>query len=60
MAAILGVLIAGEATFFRFSKTNFRASARLVPALFDPGHVRFNTDISYYIKLFGARKGRVF
>ena len=38
---IFGALIAGEATFFRFSRTNFRASASLVPALSDPGHVAF-------------------
>jgi Protein of unknown function, DUF481 len=53
---ILGALIAGDATFFRFSKTNFRASASLVPALSDPGHVRFNTKLSYYVKIFGDLK----
>jgi len=53
---ILGALIAGEATFFRFSKTNFRATATLVPALSDPGHVRFNTNISYFVKIFGDLK----
>jgi hypothetical protein len=53
---IFGALIAGEATFFRFSRTNFRASASLVPALSDPGHVRFDTNISYFVKIFGDLK----
>jgi hypothetical protein len=53
---IFGALIAGEATFFRFSRTNFRASASLVPALSDPGHVRFDTNVSYYVKIFGDLK----
>jgi putative salt-induced outer membrane protein YdiY len=40
-----------EAQFFKFSKTNLEATAALLPALSDPGHVRFNTNASYYIKI---------
>jgi len=53
---IVGALIASDATFFKFSKTNFRASASLVPALSDPGHLRFDTNVSYYVKIFGDLK----
>jgi len=52
----VGALIASDATFFKFSKTNFRASASLVPALSDPGHLRFDTNVSYYVKIFGDLK----
>jgi len=27
-----------------------------VPALSEPGHVRFNTNISYFVKIFGDLK----
>jgi hypothetical protein len=40
-----------KAQFFRFSKTNFDATAVLLPALSDPGRLRFNTNASYYIKI---------
>ncbi len=44
-------VIYGEAKFFKFSKTNLDLSASLLPALSDPGRVRFNINSSYYIKL---------
>lgn len=39
--------------FFVFSKTNLDVSATLFPALSDPGHLRFNTRATYFVKLFG-------
>lgn len=45
-------LIAADVRLFRFSKTNLRATALILPALSEPGRVRFDTNASYYIKLF--------
>lgn len=52
-------LIYSEVKFFRFSKTNLNATAVLLPALSDPGRVRFNANASYYIKLFSDLKWNV-
>jgi len=52
-------LIYSEVKFFRFSKTNLNATAALLPALSDPGRVRFNANASYYIKLFSDLKWNV-
>ena len=52
-------LIYTEVKLFRFSKTNFDATAAVLPALSDPGHVRFNTNASYYIKLIGNLKWNI-
>jgi hypothetical protein len=46
-------LIYAQASFFRFSKTHFNGTAMVLPALSDPGRVRFNTSLTYYVKLFG-------
>jgi hypothetical protein len=45
-------LIAAELKVFEFKKTNLSVSADLLPALSEPGRVRFNTNASYYLKLF--------
>lgn len=45
-------LISSEAKFFKFKKTNLDLTASLMPAFSDPGRVRFNTNASYYLKLF--------
>lgn len=44
-------LIYADARFFRFSKTSFNADATLLPALSDPGRLRFATNAAYYIKI---------
>ena len=46
-------LIYAKASFFRFSKTHFDGTAMVLPALSDPGRVRFNTGLTYYVKIFG-------
>ena len=46
-------LIYAKASFFRFSKTHFDGTAIVLPALSDPGRVRFNTNLTYYVKIFG-------
>lgn len=45
-------LIAAEIKAFKFSRTNLAVSATLLPALSDPGRIFFNTNASYYLKLF--------
>ncbi len=49
---LAAALITAKAQLFRFSRTNFDATAALLPAVSDPGRVRFNTDATYYIKIF--------
>jgi hypothetical protein len=52
-------MIYSEAQFFKFSRTNLDVSAALVPAITDPGRVRFNTTASYYLKLFSNLKWNI-
>jgi hypothetical protein len=52
-------MIYTEARFFKFSKTNFNVTAALLPVVSDPGRVRFNTNMSYYIKLVSNLKWNV-
>ena len=46
-------LIAANLQFFRFNKTNGTLTATLLPAINDPGRVKFNLNTTYYIKLTG-------
>jgi len=48
-----------QAQFFKFSKTNFDVTAALLPALSDPGRLRFNANASYYIKIVSNLKWTV-
>jgi len=48
-----------RAQFFKFSKTNLDVTAALLPALSDPGRLRFNTNASYYIKIVSNLKWTV-
>jgi hypothetical protein len=50
---VAAALIYGDVRFFRFSKTTLNVTAGLLPALSEPGRVRFSTNVSYYVKLFG-------
>ena len=50
---IAAALLALEIKLFKFKKTNLDVTAYLLPALSDPGRVRFNTNATYYLKLFG-------
>ena len=50
--SIGAAILYGNAQLFKFSKTNLNVTAALLPALSEPGRVRFNTDASYYIKIF--------
>jgi len=44
-------VIAADVNLFRFNKSNLSATATLLPALSQPGRVRFNTNATYYIKI---------
>jgi len=46
-------MIYAKASFFKFSKTNFDGTAMVLPALSDPGRVRVNTNLTYYLKIYG-------
>jgi hypothetical protein len=46
-------LIAANLQFFRFNKTNGSLDAVLMPAISDPGRVKFNMNATYYIKFTG-------
>jgi putative salt-induced outer membrane protein YdiY len=56
---LVTAMIYGEVQFFKFSKTNLNLTAALLPALSDPGRVRFNTNASYYIKIVSNLKWNV-
>jgi hypothetical protein len=56
---VTAALIYTEARLFKFSKTNLDATATVLPALSDPGRLRFNTNASYYIKLVSNLKWNV-
>jgi Protein of unknown function, DUF481 len=48
----LAGLIATDVRLFVFKKTNLSIRAYALPALSEAGRVRFNTNASYYLKLF--------
>jgi Protein of unknown function, DUF481 len=46
-------LVAAEAEFFKFNKTNLTVSASAFPALSEPGRIYTDTNMTYYVKFFG-------
>jgi hypothetical protein len=50
---VTAALLYGNFKFFRFSKTNLDVTGVLLPALSEPGRIFFNTNATYYVKLFG-------
>ena len=48
---LAAAVIAADVNLFRFNKTNLSVTATLFPALSEPGRVRFNTNVTYYIKI---------
>ena len=46
-------LIAARLQFFRFNRTNGDLTAAFLPAISEPGRVKFNMNATYYIKLTG-------
>jgi len=49
---VYGGVIAADLKVYFFKKTNLNLNASLVPAISDPGRVRYDTNASYYLKLF--------
>ncbi len=56
---IAAALLYADASFFKFSKTQLDLSAGLLPAVSDPGRVRFNTNASYYVKIVSDLKWNI-
>jgi putative salt-induced outer membrane protein YdiY len=46
-------LVAAQVKLFRFNKTNLNVGALLLPALSEPGRVKFNLNSTYYVKITG-------
>ena len=46
-------LVSTNVKLFQFNKSNLEVNAVVFPALSTPGRVHFNTNASYYIKMFG-------
>ncbi len=51
---VAAALIAGQAKFFVFNKTNLTMNGYVFPAVSEPGRVYVNTSVTYYVKLFGG------
>ena len=51
---MLGVMLMGTVIFVRFKKTSLQLTANAIPSLSEPGRFYFNTNASYFLKLFGA------
>lgn len=56
---LAAALIFSQLKMFRFSKTSLDATIAVLPAISDPGRVRFNANASYYVKIFGDLKWNV-
>ena len=53
---MLAALIAANLSVVTYSKTNLTISANAMPALSDPGRFFFNTNATYYLKLWSNLK----
>ena len=49
---LAAAMIAADVKLFRFNKTNLSVTASLFPAISEPGRVHFNTNATYYVKIF--------
>lgn len=56
---VVSALLALDVSLFRFDKTNLTVNANLFPALSDPGRFYFNTNVSYFVKIFGDIKWNI-
>jgi len=56
---VTAALIYIQAKLFKFSKSDLEATGTLLPALSDPGRLRFNTNMAYYIKLVSNLKWNI-
>lgn len=49
---IAAALIGANISVFRFKRTNLDVTATMVPGISDPGRIFFDTNATYYVKLF--------
>jgi hypothetical protein len=49
---VMAAMVAADLKVFQFDKTNLEVSGTVFPALSDPGRAFFNTNVTYYVKLF--------
>jgi hypothetical protein len=50
---VAGALINAQLKLFKFDKTNLTVIGSAFPALSDPGRIYLDTNVTYYIKVFG-------
>jgi hypothetical protein len=50
---MLGVMLLGTVNYVKFKKTTLTLTVNAIPSLSDPGRFYFNTNASYFLKLFG-------
>jgi hypothetical protein len=50
---VAGALISAQMKLFKFDKTNLTVTGTAFPALSDPGRIYFDTNVTYYVKVFG-------
>jgi len=51
---VIALVIAGRLSFVQFKKKSLSVTANVLPALNDLGRFYFNSNASYFVKLFGA------
>jgi len=49
---VMAAMVAADLKVFQFDKTNLEVSGTVFPALSEPGRAFFNTNVTYYVKLF--------
>lgn len=50
---MLGVMLLGSLNYVKFKRTSMSLTANMIPSASDPGRFYFNTNASYFLKLFG-------
>jgi hypothetical protein len=50
---VAGALISAQMKLFKFDKTNLTVTGTAFPALSDPGRIYFDTNATYFVKVFG-------
>ncbi len=53
MQNVAAGLVGIQVSLFEFSKTELEINGQLFPAMSEPGRIRFNTNVSYFFKIFG-------
>jgi hypothetical protein len=52
--SMLGLMLLGNMNLVQFKRQSLTLSANAIPSLSEPGRFYFNTNASYFLKLFGA------